>query len=236
MSQDVQTRALEVEVSSETLRRIRRHARGSMKEEVCGVLVGSETANGVRVQASIAGEGAGQGSAHVTFTHETWEHIYKIKDEKYPDEKIVGWYHSHPGFGIFLSEHDTFVHENFFSGLKQIAWVYDPHSDEEGCFGWANGKVERLDRIVSTYDGRDAPSDSKGRINAAVQRPTSDSGRSADVVPRRSRWASSVKYALSFALGCALTIGILLLLLLPYGGAVVLDSRGRPVLILAPRP
>jgi len=63
----------------------------------------------------------------------------------------VGWYHSHPGFGVFLSEHDMFIQENFFSSPQQVAWVFDPHTDEEGCFGWVNGKVEKLPGVRFGY-------------------------------------------------------------------------------------
>src|SRR4029453_14212343 len=49
-----------------------------------------------------------------------------------------GWYHSHPGFGVFLSDYDVFIHKNFFTATHQIAWVFDPHSDSEGCFGWVS--------------------------------------------------------------------------------------------------
>ena len=59
----------------------------------------------------------------------------------------MGWYHSHPGFGVFLSDHDTFIHKNFFSSALQVAWVYDPHSDEEGCFGWAGERLERVSEL-----------------------------------------------------------------------------------------
>jgi proteasome lid subunit RPN8/RPN11 len=90
---------------------------------------------------------AAQAGTYVTFTQDTWEHIYKIKDKDYPDERIMGWYHSHPGFGVFLSDHDTFIHKNFFSSALQVAWVYDPHSDEEGCFGWSGERLERVSEI-----------------------------------------------------------------------------------------
>jgi proteasome lid subunit RPN8/RPN11 len=103
------------------------------------------------VEACIAGINAAQGGAHVTFTQDTWEHIYKIKDKEYPDHKIVGWYHSHPGFGVFLSEHDLFIQQNFFSNPQQVAWVYDPHTDEEGCFGWISGNIEKLAAIRVGY-------------------------------------------------------------------------------------
>jgi proteasome lid subunit RPN8/RPN11 len=142
-------------ISGEVLRQIRQHARSSSKTEVCGVLIGDEGANGgkIRIAACIPGLNAAQAGTHVTFTQDTWEHIYKIKDSKFPDDRIVGWYHSHPGFGVFLSDHDTFIHKNFFSAPLQVAWVYDPHSDEEGCFGWIGGRLERLAEI-SVEDGK----------------------------------------------------------------------------------
>jgi proteasome lid subunit RPN8/RPN11 len=137
-----------VEFAGEVLQQIRKHARSSMRAEICGVLIGS-TADGVtRVAARIAGVGASQGGAHVTFTQDTWEHIYKVKDAEFPSQSIVGWYHSHPGFGIFLSDYDLFIHENFFNAQHQVAWVFDPHSDEEGCFGWIGKNVEPLKEVA----------------------------------------------------------------------------------------
>jgi proteasome lid subunit RPN8/RPN11 len=135
-------------VDSEVVRLIRQHARSSGKTEVCGVLIGQDRDQRIEVAACIEGQNADEAGAHVTFTQDTWEHIYAVKDKKYPNERIVGWYHSHPGFGIFLSDHDTFIHKNFFSSPGQVAWVFDPHSDEEGCFGWVGGRIERLTRIA----------------------------------------------------------------------------------------
>ena len=137
-------------ISGEVLRQIRQHARSSIKTEVCGVLIGgvdANDANKIKIAACIAGLNAAQAGTHVTFTQDTWEHIYKIKDATFPEDRIVGWYHSHPGFVVFLSDHDTFIHKNFFSSPLQVAWVYDPHSDEEGCFGWIGSPLERLSEI-----------------------------------------------------------------------------------------
>ena len=141
-----------VVMEAEVARRIRQHCRTSMKAEVCGILIGTEQGTTTSVAACIPGANAAQGGAHVTFTQDTWEHIYKVKDEQYPNERIVGWYHSHPGFGVFLSDHDTFIQTNFFSSPQQIAWVYDPHTDEEGCFGWKNGAIAKIDDVSFRFD------------------------------------------------------------------------------------
>src|SRR5438093_5254017 len=141
------SKAFTVMMDSDVLRRIRQHARAHAKTEVCGVLIGSGHDGTIRVTECIAGENASQAGTHVTFTQGTWEHVYKVKDAEFPDSRIVGWYHSHPGFGVFLSDHDTFIHKNFFCSHDQIAWVYDPHSDEEGCFGWAANHIQRIDSV-----------------------------------------------------------------------------------------
>ncbi len=142
-----------VVIDGEVVRKIRQHARSSIKAEICGVLIGRDRPGTIEIQACIPGENAEEAGAHVTFTQGTWEHIYQVKDKEFPDDRIVGWYHSHPGFGIFLSDHDAFIHKNFFASPGQVAWVFDPHSDEEGCFGWVSGQIERLSQ-VSVLDRR----------------------------------------------------------------------------------
>ena len=139
---------IKLKIHADVARRIRQHARSSMKAEICGVMIGRHHDNTTIVEDCIRGEHSDQGGAHVTFTQDTWEHIYQIKDRDFPDKKIVGWYHSHPGFGVFLSDHDLFIHRNFFSAPHQVAWVYDPHSDEEGCFALTTEEdVVRLETV-----------------------------------------------------------------------------------------
>ena len=77
------------------------------------------------------------------FTHETWEFVHKEIEKKHKGKKIVGWIHTHPDFGIFLSEYDKFIHQNFFSEAYQIAYVVDPIQDIEGFYFWINGNIEK---------------------------------------------------------------------------------------------
>jgi proteasome lid subunit RPN8/RPN11 len=178
MSKQKKDGAPAVRFTSEVVRQIRQHARSNSKTEVCGVLIGSDTNGLASIDAAIAGVNAAQGGAHVTFTQDTWEHIYKIKDRDYPDERILGWYHSHPGFGVFLSDHDTFIHKNFFSSPNQVAWVFDPHSDEEGCFGWHGQRLERLAHvsIVDQRGGEAAGETGKSEASMSSRANTSGDG------------------------------------------------------------
>ena len=95
-------RLLQLKIDSDVVRQIRQHARCCSKTEVCGVLIGNPSEQSIVIEAAIPGLNAAQAGTHVTFTQDTWEHIYRTKDAEFPDQRIAGWYHSHPGFGVFL--------------------------------------------------------------------------------------------------------------------------------------
>lgn len=80
----------------------------------------------------------------LTFTHETWDYVHKEHEKKFSNKKIVGWQHTHPSYGIFLSNYDMFIQENFFNLPFQVAYVIDPIQNLRGFFQWKNGKVEKL--------------------------------------------------------------------------------------------
>lgn len=77
------------------------------------------------------------------FTHETWEYVHKEIEKKHKGLRILGWIHTHPDFGIFLSEYDKFIHQNFFSEDYQVAYVIDPMQSTEGFYFWINGILEK---------------------------------------------------------------------------------------------
>lgn len=141
-----------VVVRQSVLNAIHDHGHSLTQVEVCGVLIGNgyrdERGPFVYVEGSIRGEHAGSQLAQVTFTPETWTHIQDELDQKHPHLRIVGWYHTHPGFGVFLSPMDMFIHENFFNSAEQLALVYDPVGNDEGVFIWREGVPKREGIIV----------------------------------------------------------------------------------------
>jgi proteasome lid subunit RPN8/RPN11 len=135
------------------------HAKESLDKEICGVLVGWFCEDGqgpfVHVTAIIRGAAASQGSTHVTFTQETWNQIHETLDRQFADRQMVGWYHSHPGFGVEFSEMDIFIQKNFFSGPEQIALVIDPLSGGVAICTNGTAGIEYLERFW--VDGREQP-------------------------------------------------------------------------------
>ena len=85
------------------------------------------------MRATIPGTASHAGSTHVTFTQETWTAIHAELDSKYPQQGIVGWYHTHPGLGVVFSEMDVFIQKHFFAGPTQVALVTDPLGGRRGA-------------------------------------------------------------------------------------------------------
>jgi proteasome lid subunit RPN8/RPN11 len=149
---DERQRYFQVVCKRSVLKDIACHGHSSREIEVCGVLVGNvyrdEVGPYLFVEASIRGEFATNHAAQVTFTSATWSHIHDALEQHHSGQRIVGWYHTHPGFGIFLSGMDLFIHEHFFNLPWQVAYVYDPLRDEEGMFLWRQGKPVREPFVV----------------------------------------------------------------------------------------
>jgi len=56
------------------------------------------------------------------------------------DGRIVGWYHSHPGHGLFLSQTDMETHMQFYQfSPYALSFVGDPQSGEFGIWIYENG-------------------------------------------------------------------------------------------------
>jgi proteasome lid subunit RPN8/RPN11 len=147
--------AVDIMFDEHPFRAMQAHAVSSMRREVAGILVGPQPEkqpNGryvVRVTDSIIAKHTRMSGASVTYTPESWRYLNDKLAELYPDGDavIVGWYHTHPGFGIFLSGMDLFIHENFFTQPWHIAYVLDPVARRSGFFCW-----DKLQKRVKEFD------------------------------------------------------------------------------------
>jgi hypothetical protein len=101
---------------------------------------------------------------------------------------LLGWYHTHPDLGIFLSETDLEkTHRVLFAEPFQIALVYDPVRHKAGYFCWegpqqidAGQAVWReFDIEVATEEPSAAPeAEPQGEVTRAAE-----SAVSADPAP-----------------------------------------------------
>lgn len=170
---------LRVALEREAYADLSAHAKESLDREVCGALAGDvcEDAEGpyVHVKAAIRGAAVKAGGAHVTYTQETWTAIHETLERRYPRLTIVGWYHSHPGFGVEFSDMDLFIQKNFFPGKTQVAFVTDPLGGDEALCVNADGGPRYLDRFW--VDGRErrlrAPASAEAGAGGGDRSPAS---------------------------------------------------------------
>jgi proteasome lid subunit RPN8/RPN11 len=195
------------------------HALSDTSREVGGVLVGrllcAAGCDVVAVEHALPARHAEAGSTFVKFTHEAWEEWHALLDTQFAGRCIVGWYHSHPGFGVFLSDHDLFIHENFFRQPWQVAVVSDPVRGEMGYFGWRAGRVVPLpeEAIYQAVEPARVALQPGPPQAAAAPRPTSPAARS-----MTERW---------WWLGWGVAVAMFLVLVLQAYGQAKLVRLGR---------
>jgi len=112
--------------------------------ELGGFLIGGLHLEGrefVEVRHFAPAKDARSRAASLTFTHETWSNLRRDLEQRFPNEVVVGWQHTHPNLGVFLSAYDVFLHRHFFGESWQIAMVVDPQRQEFGFFQWRHGEI-----------------------------------------------------------------------------------------------
>ncbi len=138
------------------LKQVLAHGQRHEDTEIGGVLLGRiwrcERGRVTEVTETVPAENTEAGLGHVTFSHETWQEIYNEVDRRPPELKIVGWYHSHPGFGVFFSQQDRFIQRHFFGGEGQLGIVVDPQRMAVAAFETRDGEVVALPGLLLSAD------------------------------------------------------------------------------------
>lgn len=196
-------RGFQVIFQDYVLRDIHTHGQSITDMEICGLLIGhvyrDEHGPFLHIIGAVEGRHATHHAAQVTFTSATWEYAHDVLEREYPDQRIVGWYHTHPDFGIFLSGMDLFIQENFFNLPWQVAFVYDPIRREEGLFAWKDGKSERVDYLVHSggyVSGREEPTSEPAVVDkteapalaGTISPPAPEASELNPIVRGDSRW------------------------------------------------
>jgi len=134
-------------IHQKVYRQIHKFAEDKNKNESGGILVGKVInelgKDNTIIEGFIEAKYNEATPTTLTFTHQTWEYFHSEVNKKYKGMKIVGWIHTHPNFGVFLSENDKFIQNNFFNDVNHVAYVVDPIQNEEGFYFWIGEKLER---------------------------------------------------------------------------------------------
>lgn len=168
---------------------IERHALSDTSVELGGILLGHECVDDetgapfVRIVRALEAKHFENTQASFTYTHDSWEEITRERDRLFPDLDIVGWYHTHPNFGIFLSGHDLFIHRNYFARPLLVAYVVDPINQTRGFFRWRDDALEQVRGYFLTAERGDRVALAR-LVNDLENLPTADTGGVGGLSPR----------------------------------------------------
>ena len=135
----------DVRIDARLHREIEEYAEEDRHTECAGLLLGTVSAEAgervIHASAIAAAVGALGSRSSVKFTLETWRDMLRVRDVEYPELRILGWFHAHAGWGVFMSDADVFFHRHFFPHPNMVAYVLDPTVGSDGFFFWHEGKI-----------------------------------------------------------------------------------------------
>jgi proteasome lid subunit RPN8/RPN11 len=113
--------------------------------ECAGLLLGRQTSEADKGHPATLIEGfhplatVSASATHFTMRADAWPHLWRRLLPSDQDPEIVGWYHSHPGHGVFLSGTDRATQAAWFRLPWHIALVVDPLRQEAAAFSGPEG-------------------------------------------------------------------------------------------------
>jgi len=151
-------RGPKVDCDAVVLRAVEEHSYSDLLNEVGGMLVGEVSATSVTISGFVPALKAQGSQVSLTFSHDVWTDILKSVTKDFPGKNIVGWYHTHPGHGLFLSDYDKFIHTNFFPDRSHVAVVIDPIDGNRAWFATnAKGEAAEFRREATALGPRSRP-------------------------------------------------------------------------------
>ena len=133
----LQHEALTVATTPALLARLWDRAREALPDECAGILLGRTAEASVEVLEHWPLEAGEASAAHAWLPAESWLRATWHSREAHPGLEWVGWYHTHPGHGVFLSGPDLELHLTKFHPAAwphATAWVLDPINGTWGVF------------------------------------------------------------------------------------------------------
>lgn len=141
--------AVKLFVHQQVLDQILDYSEQNLQQEIGGFLIGNlfeekgwdGELRYVEIQDFLPAATGVSHAASLKFNHRTWSHANREVQARFPGQRIVGWHHTHPDLGVFLSAYDRFIHQNFFDQDWQIAMVVDPCQQEFAFYQWQRDEL-----------------------------------------------------------------------------------------------
>lgn len=132
---------------------------GIISNEIGGFLMGryAKTSSGryhVMIESFVPIKSEMDNPMHLEFSVRSLTIELGAAQDRYPDLVVVGWFHTHPGHGLFLSKPDLQIQRGFFDEKFQFAMEVDtltPNQDL-ACFTHRqDGEMNNFEKISQNW-------------------------------------------------------------------------------------
>lgn len=136
---------VDVRIDATVHRQIEEFAGRDRQKECIGLLLGTVTtedrARVLHIKAALPAYDAHGSRTDIKLGLHAWDMMLSDRDKRYGKLGVLGWFHSHAGWGVFMSDADVFIQRHFFRHPNMVAYVLDPTKGKDGFFYWHEGKI-----------------------------------------------------------------------------------------------
>ncbi|MGN0266024.1 MAG: LysM peptidoglycan-binding domain-containing protein [Oliverpabstia sp.] len=135
---------------------LKKISRESRNEGKAAILLGEYHWSGgnsyLFITSALAIENMEVSPEHIVFDDKIWGQIYEENNKYFPQQEIVGWFISLPGFNMELNDVIRKNHLNHFAGSDKVLFVVEPGEWEEAFFVYENNQLNRQPGFYIYYE------------------------------------------------------------------------------------
>ena len=136
------------------------YSRQKEQKPCVAILLGdSKRAGGRRhiyVKSAFPVEGVTERQGKYDFTENVWGDIYLACGKYFPEQEIVGWFLSNPGFQVEKNAVIEETHRTYFSGAEKLLFLVEPMEGDSAFFGFDGNQFSKQSGYYIYYEKNEA--------------------------------------------------------------------------------
>ncbi len=129
----------------------------SAKEKIClAILLGNSERSGGRrhlyIKSALPVEGVTEKQGKYQFTEKVWGVIYQECERYFPEQEILGWFLSKPGFHVEKTAVTEETHRTYFSGADKLLFFVEPIEGDSAFFGFDGNRFAKQSGYYIYYE------------------------------------------------------------------------------------
>lgn len=133
------------------------YLKNSQREQAAsiGVLLGKREEDQDQVSLFISGAvglESEESSSGKMMQKETWEQLYKVMRQYFPDLVVMGWYQIEQKQNYMVSQEEAWISQNYFKGPDHLRYLAEWEPGEESFYLWQNGELVKKNGYYIYYE------------------------------------------------------------------------------------